>query len=95
LNYFQVDSNVVEYLFVDSIRPSLMKIPKAMNDYLTSNRIRRQAAATNELNSELDLLDKPVKDEYTKAYTNGRNKGGCLEQYSCPISLFTPIHLHS
>lgn len=65
-----------------------------MNDYLISNRIRRQAAATDELNSELDLLEKPIEDKYMEAYTNGRNKGGCLEQYNnCPISLFTPIHL--
>jgi hypothetical protein len=66
-----------------------------MRDYLTSNRIRRQAAATEELNSEFDLLDKPIEDEYAEAFKNGRNKGGCLEQYNCPISLFTPIRLQS
>ena len=63
-----------------------MKLPEKMN-----NRIRREAVSY-ELNSELELLDKPIEDEYTKAYTTGL-KGSCWEQYDCPISLFTPINM--
>ncbi len=74
-------------------RPSLLEFPKIMREFLTahgnSNRVRRDAT----LLPELELIEKPLEDQYTNAYRTGKGNKCWARYSSCPISLFTLLSI--
>jgi len=61
-----------------------MKVPKRMGNYLNSNRIRRDISSI----PELDVLQRPLEDDYTTAYKHGREGKCWVHYYSCPFTVF-------
>ena len=55
-----------------------------MEKYLKSERIKRHIAMV----PEVELLRRPVRDDYTDAYKAGKEGKCWARYYSCPISVF-------
>ncbi|XP_057367464.1 uncharacterized protein LOC130688499 [Daphnia carinata] len=73
--------------------PRLLRFPEMMRRFLAghgnANRFRRDAS----LLSELELIEKPVEDQYTRAYLAGTERKCWARYSSCPISLFTLLNI--
>ncbi|KAK4025693.1 uncharacterized protein LOC116926572 [Daphnia magna] len=73
--------------------PSLLQFPEIMSRFLAghgnANRFRRDAS----LLPELELIEKPVEDQYTRAYLAGKGRKCWARYSSCPISLFTLLKI--
>ena len=68
-------------------RPRVLKVPEEMEPYLKSNRIKRHATSV----PELELLQRPLEDEYTDAYQTGKEGKCWTRYYSCPMSFFNIV----
>lgn len=69
--------------------PSLLKVPKSMEPYLSSNRIRRDVVNI----PELEVLHNPIDDDYTDAYRTGKEGKCWTRYYTCPVSIFKLVNL--
>ena len=77
-------TNLIIHLSMDQQRPKVIEIPKKMEKYLKSERIKRHIAMV----PEVELLRRPVRDDYTDAYKAGKEGKCWARYYSCPISVF-------
>ncbi len=60
-----------------------------MKPYLSGNRIRRDATNI----PELEVLQKPVEDDYTDAYRAGKEGKCWTRYYTCPVSIFKLVNM--